>query len=155
RYALEVVDDMRAAWPEQRPMFVRVSSQDGVEGGRTIADTVTFARALKASGVDVIDCSSGGLAGHSASTSRDAPGHGFQIPYAHAVRSEAGIATMAVGLITEPELANEAIEQGRADLVAIGREALFNPNWPLHAEAKLGAADASNPYASWPEQYGW
>ncbi|MDN5844052.1 MAG: NADH:flavin oxidoreductase/NADH oxidase [Alcaligenaceae bacterium] len=155
RYALEVVGDMRAAWPRERPMFVRVSAQDGVEGGRTLADTVAFAQALKAAGVDVIDCSSGGLAGHSASTSRDAPSYGFQIPYAQAVRSEADIATMAVGLITEPELANAAIAEGRTDLVAIGRQALFDPNWPLHAEAALGVADDSNPYASWPVQYGW
>ncbi|MBN9403522.1 MAG: NADH:flavin oxidoreductase/NADH oxidase, partial [Burkholderiales bacterium] len=75
RYVLEVVGDMRAAWPRERPMFVRVSAQDGVEGGRTLTDTVAFARVLKAAGVDVIDCSSGGLAGHSASTSRDAPGY--------------------------------------------------------------------------------
>jgi len=155
RYALEVVGDVRAAWPEDRPLFVRLSALDGVEGGRTFADTIAFARELKAVGVDVVDCSSGGLAGHSASTSRTASGFGFQVPYAEDIRREADVATMAVGLITQPELADSIIAEGRADLVAIGREALFNPNWPLHAEAALGRADASNPYTSWPTQYGW
>ena len=155
RYALEVVGDMRAAWPAERAMFVRVSALDGAEGGRAFGETIAFARELKAAGVDLVDCSSGGLAGHSASTSRDAPGYGFQVPYAEGIRREAGVATMAVGLITEPGLAEQVIAEGRADLVAIGRQALFDPNWPLHAEAALGAADPSNPYASWPVQYGW
>src|SRR3546814_18721535 len=94
---------MRAAWPQERPMFVRVSAQDGMEGGRTLADTVAFARALKAAGVDVVDCSSGGLAGHSASTSRDAHSYGLKIHYAQALRRGADLATMAGGWITEME----------------------------------------------------
>jgi 2,4-dienoyl-CoA reductase-like NADH-dependent reductase (Old Yellow Enzyme family) len=157
RFALEVVGDVRSAWPDDRPLFVRASMFDGADGGRDFAETVEFARALKRHGVDVVDCSSGGIGGHSASTSvRQAPsGFGFQIPLAERLRAQARIATMAVGLITDASLADEAIREGRADLIAIGRQALVEPNWPLYAEAKLRGLDEDKPFSSWPVQYGW
>lgn len=157
RLALEVVRDARAIWPPGQPLFVRVSALDGAEGGREFTETLDFARAASVAGVDVIDCSSGGLVGHSASTaSGGGPrSYGFQVPYAERLRTEAGVASMAVGLITEPTLADAIVAEGRADLVAIGRQALFDPNWPLHAQIALGRHDKAAPFASWPEPYGW
>jgi 2,4-dienoyl-CoA reductase-like NADH-dependent reductase (Old Yellow Enzyme family) len=134
-------------------MFVRISSVDGLDGGWTIEDSVAFARELKARGADVIDCSSGGLSG-SATAARIPRGYGFQLPFAARIRKEAGIATMAVGLIVHPQQAEDALADGAADLIAIGREAMFDPNWPLHAEMALGAAEGET-YASWPKQAGW
>jgi 2,4-dienoyl-CoA reductase-like NADH-dependent reductase (Old Yellow Enzyme family) len=152
RFPLEIAETVRAVWPDDRPVFVRVSSVDGVEGGWALDDTVAFARELKARGVDVVDCSSGGIAG-SATASRNAPrGLGFQIPYAERVRREAGLKTMAVGLILEPQQAEAALRGNQADLVAVGREALWDPNWPLHAARTLGVEDE---FAAWPKQYGW
>ncbi|GAC1555574.1 MAG: NADH:flavin oxidoreductase/NADH oxidase [Beijerinckiaceae bacterium] len=154
RFPLEVAAIVRENWPADKPVFVRVSSVDGLEGGWTIEDTVTFARELKARGIDVIDCSSGGLAG-SATAARVPRGYGFQLPFAARVRAEAGIATMAVGLIVHPQQAEDALAAGEADLIAIGREAMFDPNWPLHAEMVLGAADGEEVFGSWPKQAGW
>jgi 2,4-dienoyl-CoA reductase-like NADH-dependent reductase (Old Yellow Enzyme family) len=153
RFPLEVAETVRAAWPADKPMFVRVSSVDGLDGGWTIEDSVAFARELKARGVDAIDCSSGGLTG-SATAARIPRGYGFQLPFAARIREEADIATMAVGLIVHPQQAEDALKDGAADLIAIGREAMFDPNWPLHAEMALGAADGET-YASWPKQAGW
>jgi len=157
RFTVEVASDLRAAWPEANPLFVRISALDGADGGRDFGETVDLARELDRCGVDVVDCSSGGLTGHSASTSagRETRSFGFQVPYAERIRREAGVATMAVGLITEPVLANSIVAEGRADLVAIGREALVDPNWPLRTEAALGNTDGSAPFSSWPIQYGW
>ncbi|MGB3070211.1 MAG: NADH:flavin oxidoreductase/NADH oxidase [Ottowia sp.] len=157
RFPLQVVAAVREVWPAGQPLFTRVSALDGVDGGRSFDDTLAFCRELKLAGVDVVDCSSGGIGGHSASTARGGGprGYGFQVPYAERIRREAGVASMAVGLITEPSLADEVIANGRADLVAIGRQALFDPNWPLHAQAALGRNDPAEPFGSWPEQYGW
>lgn len=157
RLALEVVRAAREAWPSGQPLFVRVSAQDGAPGGRDFDETLAFAREAGEAGVDVVDCSSGGLVGHSASTaSGGGPrGYGFQVPFAERIRREAGVASMAVGLITEPALADSVIAMGRADLIAIGREALFDPNWPLHAQIALGRNDQTAPFRSWPEPYGW
>ena len=150
RFLLEVAAAVRAVWPEDRPLFVRVSAVDHVAGGLELDDTVVLARALKAVGVDVVDCSSGGILG--AATTGLAPrGPGFQVPYAQAVREGAGIPTMAVGLITGAEQAEAILQSGAADLIAIGREALENPNWPLHARRTLEGED----YAPWPPQHGW
>jgi len=151
RFPLEIAETVRAAWPAEKPLFVRISSVDGLDGGWTIEDSVAFARELRARGVDVIDCSSGGLTG-SATAARIPRGYGFQLPFAARIRSEAEIATMAVGLIVHPQQAEDALSEGAADLIAIGREALFDPNWPLHAAQALGA-DAE--FARWPVQYGW
>ena len=123
---------------------------DGIEGGWTLEDTVAFARELKARGVDLVDCSSSGLAG-SATAARVPRGPGFQVPFAARIRREAELMTMAVGLIVEPQQAEDILNKGQADLVAIGREALFDPNWPAHAERALGAA-GDGVFASWPVQ---
>ncbi|MEO0679284.1 MAG: NADH:flavin oxidoreductase/NADH oxidase [Pseudomonadota bacterium] len=151
RLALEVTEAVRAVWPDDLPLFFRCSSVDGDAAGWSLEDTVALAKALKGLGVDVIDCSSGGIAG-SATAARGKRKPGFQVPYAARVRAEAGLATQAVGLITHPEQAEAILEAGEADLIAIGREALADPAWPLHAAQALGADEA---YARWPEQYGW
>lgn len=151
RLALEIAADARAAWPQDKPLFFRVSAVDGVDGGLTIDDSIALAQRLKTIGVDVIDCSSGGLLG-SATAARVKRFAGFQVPYAAAIRRDAGIPTMAVGLITEAAHAEEVLRNGEADLIAIGREALRNPNWALHAEEALGV---DNEYATWPVQSGW
>jgi 2,4-dienoyl-CoA reductase-like NADH-dependent reductase (Old Yellow Enzyme family) len=153
RFPLELAEALRAAWPKDKPVFLRVSAVDGVEGGWTMDDTVAYARELKARGVDVIDCSSGGLYG-SATAARVKRSWGFQVPYAERVRREAQIMSMAVGLIIDPFFAEEILQKARADLIAIAREALVNPCWPQMAEIALGrkAAEAMD---DWPVQYGW
>ena len=152
RLPLEIAEIVRETWPKDKPVFVRVSAVDGVEGGWTLDDTVAFARELKARGIDLIDCSSGGIAG-SATAGRSAPTSlGFQVPYAKRVRREAEIPTMAVGLIVDAEQAEQILEGGSADLVALAREALFDPNWPLHAAYALGV---DGEFDQWPVQYGW
>jgi 2,4-dienoyl-CoA reductase-like NADH-dependent reductase (Old Yellow Enzyme family) len=153
RFPLEIIEAVRAAWPAGQPLFVRVSAVDGIEGGLTLEDTIAFAREAKARGVDLIDCSSGGLMG-SATAARLPRGYGFQVPFAAAVRERAGIATMAVGLILHPRQADDIVAKGEADLVAVGREALFDPNWPLHAELAL-SGPRETVFGSWPKQYGW
>jgi 2,4-dienoyl-CoA reductase-like NADH-dependent reductase (Old Yellow Enzyme family) len=148
RLPLEIARELRAIWPADRPLFVRVSSIDGIEGGWTIEDTVVFARALKEIGIDVIDCSSGGFAGQVL-----AIGPHYQVPHAETVRREAAVATMAVGLIFDPQAAEKVVASGQADLVALAREALNDPNWPLHAMRALAAT--TDPYAAWPRQSGY
>jgi 2,4-dienoyl-CoA reductase-like NADH-dependent reductase (Old Yellow Enzyme family) len=154
RFPLEVAAAVREAWPKGKPLFVRVSSIDDVEGGWSIDDTVSLSKELKQVGVDVIDCSSGGIMGSATAATKTLLPRvpGFQLPFAEKVRKEAGITTMAVGLILTPLQAEEALQAGRADLIAIGREALYDPNWPLHAAAALGADPE---FARWPQQYGW
>ncbi|HYM30692.1 MAG TPA: NADH:flavin oxidoreductase/NADH oxidase [Candidatus Cybelea sp.] len=152
RFALELAEALRSVWPADKPLFVRVSSIDAVTGiGWRIEDTVALARELKRIGVDVIDCSSGGIEG-SATAARVPRGPGFQVPFAAQVRREAGIATQAVGLILQPEQAEAVLQAGDADLVAIGREALYEANWPLHAAMALEGDDA---WQLWPAPYGW
>ncbi len=156
KFPLEVAAAMRAALPEEVAMFVRISAVDGLEHGLEIKDSVEFAKRLKALSVDVVDCSSGGLGG-SATAASSSPhavrrGPGFQVPFARQIRHEAGIATMAVGLIVDPVLAGQVVLEGSADLVAVGREPLNNPNWALHAARELGV---DTDYQHWPDQYGW
>jgi 2,4-dienoyl-CoA reductase-like NADH-dependent reductase (Old Yellow Enzyme family) len=143
RLLLQVVDAIRAVWPETQPLLVRVSASDWAEGGLAVEDLVEVACWLKARGVDVIHCSSGGIA--SVDPSRLGPG--YQVLFAERIRREADIATIAVGLITTPELADEIVHNGRADLVALGRELLRHPHWPLDAARALGHDIA------WPRQY--
>ena len=153
RFPLEVAQALRETWPEDKPVFVRVSAVDGLDGGWSMDDTVIYAKELKARGIDVIDCSSGGLFG-SATSARIKRSWGFQVPYAEQVRREANIRSMAVGLIIDPFLAEDILQNGRADLIAIAREALANPCWPQMAEITLGRT-ASEAMDDWPVQYGW
>jgi 2,4-dienoyl-CoA reductase-like NADH-dependent reductase (Old Yellow Enzyme family) len=153
RFPLEVAEGLRAVWPKDKPLFVRVSAVDGLDGGWSMDDTIVYAKELKARAIDVIDCSSGGLFG-SATAARVKRTWGFQVPYAERVRREAGIQSMAVGLIVDPFHAEDILQKGQADLIAIAREALVNPCWPQMAEIALGrkAVDAMD---DWPVQYGW
>jgi 2,4-dienoyl-CoA reductase-like NADH-dependent reductase (Old Yellow Enzyme family) len=150
RLALEVCEAVRAAWPREKPLFVRISAVDGMDGGWQLEDSIILARELKALGADVIDCSSGGNSSKSATTSSSVPG--FQVPYAAAIRREAGIMTQAVGLITSGPQAENILKDGAADLIAIGREALFDPFWSLHQARAMGMAED---YSLWPRQYAY
>ncbi|WP_346909076.1 NADH:flavin oxidoreductase/NADH oxidase [uncultured Roseibium sp.] len=151
RALFEVVEAVRAEWPEDKPLFVRISSVDGTPDGWNLDDSVWLAGELKARGVDVIDCSSGGIAGP-ATAGRTPPPPGFQVPYAARIKQDTGILTQAVGLITEPQQAEDILAEGSADIIAIGREALSDPNWPVHAADTLGDDTA---FETWPKQYGW
>jgi len=143
RLLLEVVEAVRRVWPDALPLFVRISATDWMEGGWDVEQSVELARLLKARGVDLVDCSSGG-----AVPGATIPvGPGYQAPFAAKVRAQAGIATAAVGLITEPAQADEIIRGGAADLVLLARAVLRDPYWPLHAAKKLGAE------ITWPVQY--
>ncbi len=154
RFPLQVAATVREAWSKAKPLFVRVSSIDDLEGGWQIEDTIELSKKLKALGVDVIDCSSGGIMGSAtAATKTTLPRvPGFQLPFSERVKKETGIRTMAVGLILGGAQAEQALQAGRADLIAVGREALYDPNWPLHAARELGVDPE---YALWPQQYGW
>jgi 2,4-dienoyl-CoA reductase-like NADH-dependent reductase (Old Yellow Enzyme family) len=135
RFLMETLDAVRAEWPAELPLFVRLSCVDYLPGGLTVEDTVTLCRKLAARGdVDLIDCSSGGV-----SPDVRIPTHpGYQVPFAEAVRRGAGIATGAVGLITEPTHAAEIVANERADLVFLARILLADPAWPLRAAVALG-----------------
>ena len=151
RFALELIEAVRAVWPAERPLFVRVSAVDAAEGGWALDDTVVLARELKVRGVDAIDCSSGGIGGPVVQTAVPRV-PGFQVAFAERVRREAGIPTIAVGLITQAEHAAGIVEQGQADVVMIGREALIDPNWPSAARTRL---QPEGGYAHWTEPLGW
>jgi len=157
KYPLEIIETVRSVWPKERPLFMRISSVDGLDGGLDIADSVAFVREAQARGADVIDCSSGGLMG-SATAARIPRGYGFQVPFAEEIRRETKVTTMAVGLILHPQQAEDIVAEGKTDLVAVGREALFDPNWPLHAELALRQSNGEigdGTFDSWPKQYGW
>jgi 2,4-dienoyl-CoA reductase-like NADH-dependent reductase (Old Yellow Enzyme family) len=137
KFPLEVIETVRAVWPDHKPLFLRVSSSDYVDGGVTIEDTVAFAKAARALGVDLVDCSSGG---NTPTPPTLYPG--YQVPFAEAVRKDADVAAMAVGLILDAELAESIVVEGKADLIALARPALEDPNFAIHASAALtGAAD--------------
>ena len=144
RYPLEVFEAVRQAWPQHLPMSVRISAHDWVEGGITPADAVEIARAFKAAGADLIDCSSGQVS----KRERITFGRMFQTPFADRVRQEAGIATIAVGAISEADHVNSIIAAGRADLCAVARPHLANPAWTLSEAAKIGY-----PELVWPRPY--
>jgi 2,4-dienoyl-CoA reductase-like NADH-dependent reductase (Old Yellow Enzyme family) len=152
RFALEIAEAVRANWPVGRPLFFRLSCIDDEPGGWTLEDTVRLAGELKARGVDVIDCSSRGL-GQRTTPVVVPREQGFQVPFAEAVRQRTGLASMAVGLIRDASFADSVVREGRADLVAIGREALVNPQWPLHAALELLGDDAFDSH--WQPRYGW
>jgi 2,4-dienoyl-CoA reductase-like NADH-dependent reductase (Old Yellow Enzyme family) len=143
RLALEVAREVRAVWPEERPLWVRLSATDWVEGGWDLAQSVELSRRLARVGVDLVDCSSAGLVPHA----RVAVGPGYQVPFAATVRREAGVATGAVGLITEAEQAEAIVADEQADVVVMARAFLRDPYWPLHAARALGVD------IPWPNQY--
>ena len=143
RLVLEVTDAVRAVWPDELPLIVRISATDWADGGWTVEESVQLASLLKARGVDLIDCSSGGLAAHQ----QIAIGPGYQVPFAHRIRAETGVPTAAVGLITDAAQAEQVVADGSADVVLLARELLRNPRWPLMAAHALGAS------ITWPPQY--
>jgi 2,4-dienoyl-CoA reductase-like NADH-dependent reductase (Old Yellow Enzyme family) len=141
RFALEVIAAVREEWGS-RPLAIRLSCTDWAPGGNTVEDAVEFARIFRGAGVDLVDCSSGGVV-----SVQPTAAPGYQVPFAERIRREAGVRTMAVGLITSPEQAEEVVANERADLVALGRELLRSPYWPLEAARRLGVD------LEWPKQY--
>jgi len=135
RFPLEVFDAVRAAFPTDKPVGVRVSATDWIDGGWDVAQTIVFAQALKARGVDWIDASSGGIS----PAQKITLGPGYQVAFAQQIRQATGVPTIAVGLITTPAQAQAVVADGQADLVALARGMVFDPRWPWHAAAELGA----------------
>ena len=152
RLALEIAEAVRGEWPASRPLFFRLSCVDDLDDGWTLDDTLVLSAALAGRGVDVIDCSSRGLArrGTPVVVPREP---GFQVPYARAVKREVPVMTCAVGLLMDFDHANQVIANGDADLVAIGREALRNPNWAGQASVALRGGSAYE--SDWPPRWGW
>jgi 2,4-dienoyl-CoA reductase-like NADH-dependent reductase (Old Yellow Enzyme family) len=138
RFTLETAAALRAAWPDALPFAVRLSCTDWMEGGWTIEESVELARRLRALGADLVDCSSGG----SSPAAKPPYAAGWQVPFAERIRGEAGIATAAVGLITEPAQADAIVREGRADVVLLARQFLREPHWPIRAARELGKPDA-------------
>jgi 2,4-dienoyl-CoA reductase-like NADH-dependent reductase (Old Yellow Enzyme family) len=145
RLAIQIARGVRAAWPDDKPLWCRLSIVDGAVGGWGVEDSLELVRALQAEGVDVIDCSSGGLTEQTKALPVPR-GLGFQVPFARRVKSETGVTTQAVGMIVDAHQAEEIVESGAADLIAIGREALYDPYWPLHAQETL---DRDPKYRDW------
>ena len=151
RLPLQIVEAVRREMPDTMPLFLRVSAVDGTSEGWNIDDTVVLARELKARGVDVIDCSSGGISG-AATAAQVTRSLGFQVPFAERVRKEAGIPTMAVGIILEAQQAESILQNGQADLIAIGRQSQFNPNIAHHWAHELGI---NSRFEDWSPEFGW
>jgi 2,4-dienoyl-CoA reductase-like NADH-dependent reductase (Old Yellow Enzyme family) len=151
RLPLEIAEAVRREMPATMPLFLRVSSVDGTKEGWNMDDTVAFARELKVRGVDVIDCSSGGISG-AATAAQVQRSLGFQVPFAERVRREVDIPTMAVGIILEAQQAETILQAGQADLIAIGRQSQFNPNIALHWAHDLGI---NSRFENWSPEYGW
>ena len=142
RFLLEVIESVKETWPEENPLFVRISATDWTEGGWTADDSVALAKILINKGVDLVDCSTGGNV-----LAKIPLKPGYQVQFAEKVKKEAGILTGAVGLITESEQADEIIQTGQADLVIMARELLRNPYFPIHAAHELDRE------VKWPVQY--
>jgi len=151
RLAAEVAAAIREVWPDEYPLVFRLSVTDWHPNGWQVDDTIHLARRLKGLGVDAIACSSGGIAGRERPQGMTLE-QGYQLPLAAQVRKGAGIATIGVGLLWDPELVNRALEQGEVDLVALARELLENPNWTLHAARELGA---DQDHQMWHPEFGW
>ena len=143
RFGLEVVKSIKSILPDDIPLFFRISSVDGAENGTKFEDNISYASELKKAGVDIIDCSSGGIGGSPVLTkSKIIPG--FQVPYSERIKKEANINTMAVGAIIEPDQAEDIITNGRADLIAIGRELLADTQWVYKAATKFGLSNSKD-----------
>ena len=151
RFVLELIEQTRRVWPEDKPLFVRISSVDLEPEGWTIDDSIALAQEMLQRGVDVIDCSSGGLKGLSTRSDQPLP-LGFRVPYSEQIRAATDAVTMTHGLIVQPEQAEALVRENRADLIGIARTALYDPYWPRHAAHALGADPE---FTDWPEQYGW
>jgi 2,4-dienoyl-CoA reductase-like NADH-dependent reductase (Old Yellow Enzyme family) len=146
RFPLEIAEIVRAEWPAERPLMVRISARENDPAGWQLPDSIVLARELKERGVDLIDCSSGNGSSNTAFAL-------YQAPLAEAIRRDADIAVMAIGLIVDAEAAEALVAKGGADLVSLARGALEDPNWPVHARHLLGGDD--NPYQHWPRQIGF
>ncbi len=151
RFAIEVARAIRLEWNNKYPLAFRLSATDYLDGGVELEDTIETAKALKAEGVDMIDCSTGGIGGKTR-PKRMVIEQGFQVPYADTVRSEAKVASMAVGFLWDADVCDAIIREERADMIALARELLDDPNWPLHTAAKL---DADEGHAMWSVEAGW
>ena len=151
RLAVEVARAIRAEWPDGLPLAFRLSATDWLDGGWEVEDTIMLAKALKSEGVDMIDCSSGGVGGKERPRRMEIK-QGFQVPFAAQVKADAGMPTVAVGFLWDAEECERIVESGEADMIALARELLDDPNWPLHAAARLGA-DAG--HEMWPVEAGW
>ncbi|HEX6610218.1 MAG TPA: NADH:flavin oxidoreductase/NADH oxidase [Hyphomicrobiaceae bacterium] len=151
RFAVEVAECAAENWPRHKPLFMRLSCED--DAGWGPEESVRLSRLLKAKGVDVIDCSSGGTLAHSPMDGVRAKKYGYQVPYAEKIRKEAEMMTMAVGHIVHAHQAEEILQSGRADLIALAREIMYNPNWAMDAAQKLGAdpdfKSVPPPYSYW------
>ena len=151
RFAVEVAKSIRANWPAAYPLAFRLSATDWLDGGIEVEDAIETAKALKAAGVDMIDCSSGGIGG------KDRPRRmvieqGFQAPFAEQIREDADMATMAVGFLWDAQVCEDLISAGKADMIALARELLADPNWPLNAAKEL---EADENHGLWPIESGW
>jgi len=151
RFAIKVVEAIRANWPDQYPLAFRLSATDWLDGGLEVADTIHISKALKDAGVDMIDCSTGGIGGKERPR-RMIITQGFQVPFADQIRAEADIPTMAVGFLWDAKSCEEILTSGHADMIALARELLDDPNWPLHAAAELKADEN---HEMWPVEAGW
>lgn len=152
RFPLEVTEAVRAAIPDDMPLFVRISAVDRIAGGWEMDDSVAFARELKKRGVDVVDCSSGGNTPKGATNTALERGPGYQAPFAERIRRETGLMTQAVGFVRNGAFAESLLQDGAADLIAVGRQFLFDPFWGHHAAEDLGL---TGDYETWPRQYAW
>lgn len=151
RLPLEIVETVREEWPHDKPVFFRVSAADEGDPSWTMEEVLVLVAELKQRGVDVIDCSSGGI-GTAGVAIRGRRVPGYQLGLAEEVRRRGDVTTAGVGLITKAKQAEEILQHGICDLVAIGREALYNPNWAVHAAIEL---QVDTKFAYWPDQYGW
>ncbi len=161
RLLTEIIIAIRKEIPQEIPIFCRISAVDGLKNGWSMQDSLELAKILAEIGVDVIDCSSGGLTGRPRFVAHDDGqlmktnidrGLGFQVPYAEKIKRNVSIKTMAVGVIVDPHQAENILLQKQADLIAMGRELMYNPFWPLHAAQEL---DADPDFSLWPKQYKW
>lgn len=152
RFPLEIARAVRAALPDDVPLFARISAVDWIDGGWDMDDSVALARELRLAGVDLVDCSSGGNLLKGATNSNLTRSPGYQAPFARRVREEARIMSQAVGLIRTPQFAEALLQDGAADIIAIGRQMLFDPFWAHHAAEELGVTGA---FEAWPRPYAW
>jgi len=151
RLVVEVADAVRAVWPDDKPLFVRLSATDWADGGWDVEQSTRLAAVLREHGVDLVDVSSGGAVAHQDIT----VGPGYQVPFAAAIRQGAGVPVSAVGLITEPAQAQAVLDDGAADAVMLARAAIREPSWPLRAAHELGVPPADAPYAPQYERGAW